>query len=75
MMTALTYYAMFFDSGRCLGNKRVDRNVWFNLVDGLEGKTVMLESELYQVGQVRIFDIINSVDNNRFAVVDVKINK
>ena len=71
MTTPVTYYAVFFDGQRKIGHKRVPWNVWNNLTDGIECKQVVIEGAAYSVGQIKIFDIINSVDNNRFAVIDV----
>lgn len=72
MITTPTYYAVFFDGTRCIGHKRVPLVTFNNLTDGIEAKEVLIEGTVWLVGAVKVFNIINSIDNNVYAVVEVK---
>lgn len=75
------YHVVFFDvdlpkTALNALNKRIDRNKWINIVDGIIEKTIELKvgekTSMYKVVSVSTFNILNTVDNTFFAVCDVK---
>lgn len=78
------YYAVLYDVAKpktveFAVNKRITRNSYVNLTDGIEGKEVTIkgdETKIYKVLSVATFSILNTVDNHFFVICDCeKIKK
>lgn len=83
MVTAPIYYAVFYDVNKpktsyFAMHKRISEKQWFNITDGIEGKSVQLRSvddkiANYKIISQSIFSILNSVDNSFFVICDCQI--
>jgi hypothetical protein len=77
MLIEPMFYAIFYDVDhpKDVANamlKRIDKNKYINISDGLIQKNVFLNKDRYTILSAATFNIVNSIDNTFFVVCDVK---